>query len=301
MNNSYTQRVVVTFTTLPDRYTFLQNSVKSILNQTLHVDAIYAAIPKRCTRLNKEYPPVPKEITDICTVIVPDVDYGPITKIYGGLIAEADPETIIISCDDDVIYHPEFIQTIVECSKKSPNAAICGTGAIISRGLYLVSINTTLSQFRWWNWLIGFDLDRDNGRDVDVIFGVAGVLYRRKFFPSNDNLEKELFSLSLNNDALFHNDDIVISGFLSKNGIKRKVFHDIPSVVVNSTGKDALSADFLLNMKRLHESIQYSKTQGLFPTMEPLAIDETATGRAIILIFLLILIVAIIIIAFPTL
>jgi len=298
------QRIVVTFTTLPDRYESLQKSIQSILRQSVSVDAIYVAIPRRCKRLKKEYPPIPKEVTDICTIITPEIDYGPITKIYGGLISETDPNTIIISCDDDTQYHPDFIKILVKHSLKHPDVCICGTGALLSRGLYFISINTTLENFRWWNWLIGFDIDKDNGRDVDLIFGVAGVLYRRKFFPSNDKINQELFSLSINNDALFHNDDVVISGYLSKNNIKRKVFHDIPSVIPKSCkgpNCDALSADFLLNIRRLQDAISYAKTQGLFPNMEPLPLEETIPGRTILLLFLLIIMIIFIFIIYKSL
>jgi hypothetical protein len=294
-------RIVVTFTTLPDRYNCLLNSINSILQQTIPVDHIYVAIPQRCKRLDKEYPPIPKEISDVCTIITPETDYGPITKIYGGLISETDPDTIIISCDDDVKYHPQFVQKITEYARKHPNATICGTGALISRGLYFLSINTTLSQFRRWNWLIGFDIDKDNGRNVDLIFGVAGVLYRRKFFPSNDTIHQELFNLSTSNDALFHNDDVVISGYLSKNNVKRKVFYDIPSVVVSASGKDALSSDMFRMIGRLQESIQYAKTQGLFPTMEPLPVEETIPGRVVLLLFIIIIIIVFIILLYRTL
>jgi len=64
-------------------------------------------IPKISARLNIEYPPIPDDITKLCKIVHIDVDYGPITKIYGALISETDPNTIIISCDDDV--HFELI------------------------------------------------------------------------------------------------------------------------------------------------------------------------------------------------
>lgn len=292
------QRIVVTYTTLPDRYELLKNSINSILQQTISPNVIYITIPKRCKRLNKEYPPVPKELSDICTIVSLEMDYGPVTKIYGGIMSEQDPDTIIISCDDDTIYPSGFIEKLVYYANKHSDAAICGTGALISRGLFLPSINTTLHQFRWWNWLTGFEIDKDNGRDIDLVFGIGGVLYRRKFFPPNDEVLEELFKLSLTDDALFHNDDVIISGYLSKRGIKRKVFYDIPSIIPKSSEKDALSNSFPRTISRLYNSIQYAKEQGLFPTMEPLGIEETIPGRVVLLIILFIIMVLVIIISY---
>ena len=281
-------KIVVTYTTLPDRYDLLHRSINSILGQTRPVDAIYLAIPKTCRRLNKVYTTLPKEITDSCTVVECDIDYGPITKIYGALVSESDPETIIISCDDDTIYDPMFIESIVKYADKYRDIAICGTGALISRGVYLTAIRTTLKNFTWINPIVGLDVDPDTGRNVDLIFGVAGVLYRRKFFPEHNELHNELFDISLRHDSLFHNDDVVISGYLSKRGIVRKVFHDIPPVVTEAAAAHALSGNVAVMLSRMQLAIDQAKTHGLYPRTEPLSVSETVPGRALFLVILLI-------------
>ena len=281
-------KIVVTYTTLPDRYDTLHRSINSILGQTRRADVIYLTIPKVCRRLNKVYTKLPKEITDSCTVVESDIDYGPITKIYGALVSESDPETIIISCDDDTIYDPVFIESLVKHADKYRDIAICGTGALISKGVYLTAIRTTLKNFTWVNRIVGLDVDQHSGRNVDLIFGVAGVLYRRKFFPEREELENELFDISLKDDALFHNDDVVISGYLSKQGIVRKVFHDIPPIVGDSSPNDALSGNIPVMLSRMQLAIDRAKTYGLYPQMEPLSVSETVPGRVLFLAFLLI-------------
>src|SRR5690606_13603827 len=102
-------RVVASYTTLPSRYSVLKQSILSLKNQTVKLDEIYLTIPKIAKRLNKEYPPVPEDIKNLCKVITVDQDYGPITKIYGGLVSESNPNTIIISCDDDVLFKSNFV------------------------------------------------------------------------------------------------------------------------------------------------------------------------------------------------
>jgi len=284
-----TPRVVATYTTIPSRYDVLKRSIESMREQTHKLDAIYLTIPKRAARLNKEYPPIPEDLAALCTVIQIDTDYGPLTKIYGALISETDPNTVIISCDDDVFFVPNHVEIMLKYHKNYPKSAICGTGALIGRGLLFISIVSTVSPFHKWSAFTGFNVNK-NGRCVDLIFGVAGVLYTRGMFPPNDLLYEEIFQYSLRDDSIFHNDDVLISGYLSKNGIERRLFLDIPTIHHDS-GNDALSSDIFKMIGRLNLSIQKVKEFGFFPTMENVPLDETPAWRVIVSVILLIIII----------
>lgn len=279
-------RIVASYTTIPSRYDVLYNSINTLLSQTVKLDAIYVTIPYYSTRLKQAYPPIPDKLANICTVIRSDIDYGPCSKLYGALISESDPDTCIISCDDDVKFTSNFVEKLINHHIQYPNIVISGTGALIGRGLFSISIVSTLQGVRMWRGFTGFDVGK-SGRRVDLIFGVAGVLYPRKAFPDKSLLHDELFSYALKDDSLFHNDDVIISGFLSKQGIERKVFCDIPEIK-HVGGTDALSQ--IPNMlSRLNHAIKQSKKFGLFTNMEPCPIDETIAGRSIILIILIII------------
>jgi hypothetical protein len=282
-------RVVATYTTLPSRYDVLKRSIETLKAQTHKLDAIYLTIPKRATRLDKEYPPIPEDLAALCTVIQIDTDYGPLTKIYGALVAETDPKTVIISCDDDVFFVPNHIEVMLKHHKTHPRSAICGTGALIGRGLPFISIVSTVQPFHEWSGFTGFELD-EKGRKIDLIFGVAGVLYTRGMFPPNETLYDELFKYSLQDDAIFHNDDVLISGYFSKQGIERRIFFDIPTIH-HDNGQDALSSDFFKMIGRLNVSIQKVKELGFFPTMEDLSVDETPTGKVAFTVIILIIII----------
>ena len=288
-------RIVASLTTLPDRYHLLCKTIKSLKDQDWPLDAIYLAVPIRSHRLNKEYPPIPDDLTELCTVVRTDIDYGPVTKIYGALISETDPDTVIISCDDDVIYHHSLVRKLVEHHLENPGICICGTGALIGRGLPFISIITSLNPFRNWNGFSGPEVPKE-GKAIDLIFGVAGVLYQRGFFPDNKHLHDELLKYSLENEYVFVNDDVLISGYLSKKDIKRVVFYDIPNVSCQEGNrKDALSHDLIPMLVKLDRSIKYMKTQGFFPTTEPLALDETPIAK---IVFSLLIITLIIILSF---
>lgn len=278
-------RVVASFTTLPSRYDILYQSMQSLLKNTIPPDVIYLAIPKRARRLNQEYPPLPEKIQQICTVVLMDQDYGPISKIYGALMSEDDPNTLILSCDDDVLFAQDHIAKLLIHHQQHPSAAICGTGALLRHGLWFISIVSSIPPFQNWRSFTGFDVD-DRGRNIDLIFGVAGVLYSRGMFPHPDQLHEELFGYSLRESSLFYNDDVLISGFLSKHGIDRKVFLDIPSITQIDVD-DALSQDLWVMLNRMNESITVAKSYGFFPQMEPLSIDETLAFRSAVLLIVI--------------
>lgn len=291
MDNPKKLRIVASFTTLPDRYSLVQKSINSMRNQDMPLDAIYLTVPMKSHRLNKEYPTIPDELLDICTVIRTDIDYGPITKIYGALISEKDPETIIISIDDDVIHKNNFVRKLVEHLQENPGICICGTGALLGKGLLFISMITSLAPFRSWNGLIGPKITK-KGRCVDLIFGVAGVLYQRGHFPDQDNLHNELFKYSLENENIFLNDDVLISGYLSKKGIKRMVFYDIPDVKCQDDNReDALSFNLFSMIAKLNRSIKYVKEQGFFQETESVAYDETALVKIIFILIIIVLII----------
>jgi hypothetical protein len=282
-------RVVASYTTLPSRYDVLKQSILSLRNQSSGLDAIYLTLPKVAKRLGKEYPPVPDDLKELCTIVTVDEDYGPITKIYGGLISEKDPNTIIISCDDDVLFKYNFVETLLKYHTQYPEIIICGTGALIKRGLWCISIVSSVEPFDSIKGFSGFYVPK-NGRKVDLIFGVAGVLYTRGMFPTNDNLYEELFKYSTLDDSIFHNDDVLISGYMSKKGISRKVFYDIPSIT-HINGNDALSGDLFKMLSRLQVSITKVQEYGFYPYMEEISPDETPSYRVIFSIIIILIII----------
>lgn len=282
-------RVVASYTTIPSRYNELKRSMLTLKEQTHQLDCIYLTIPHKMSRLNKEYPPLPDDLAALCTVVRTEVDYGPLTKIVGALTMEADPDTVIISCDDDVSFASDHVEVLLKHHATHPKSAICGTGALIARGVLFMSIVSTVQPFQSWSGFTGFDVDK-KGRRVDLIFGVAGVLYTRDMFPTYDLLHQELLRYSLEDENVFLNDDVLISGYLSKQGIERRIFLDIPTIH-HDGGADALSADFFKMINRLGAAIQKVKENGFFPTMEESSLDETPTGRVFITVIVLTVII----------
>lgn len=290
-------RVVVTCSTMPTRYDVLQKCVESLLKQTIKLDAIYITLPFKSRRLNIEYPLLPEYIRDNCSIVHLKEDYGPVTKIVGGILAEKDPNTVIISVDDDTIVDPDFVEVLLKYHKTHPKACICGTGALIRIGFCPYwTIISSLRPFDKMKGFTGYNLKKHNNR-CDLVFGVGGVLYTREMFPSNEALYKEFLHYAMENDALFHNDDVLISAYLSHVDVDRLVFTDIPSITL-SDGSNALSSDFMASARRTDESIKYVRKLGLYKSLEPMSIGETSVCRGVLVFLLIVFLVMIVVLAY---
>lgn len=182
------QRVVVSFSTIPSRLDLALMSVsREMRHQTLQPDAVYACIPYFSKREKTTYK-IPTILPDNITISRCAEDYGPATKLLGCLEREDDPDTIIITIDDDHVYSSDLIKTLAIWSTEFPNACVGfrGHGVIVNdevvpqRGTYLTSPY------------------------VYLLEGWSGIAYRRRFA-----------SISKTQDLMargcFVSDDIVLS------------------------------------------------------------------------------------------
>src|SRR5690606_35197916 len=149
-------------------------------------------------------PEVDEEIKSMATIIRCE-DYGPITKILGGLLMENDPETIIITFDDDINYPVNMVEKLIEHHKQFPNSAIGSSGMLLKNKCPNCGIlpNEDNMIYR----IPKFKVTKE-GRKVDSIYGYPGALYIRKFFPIKENLNQLLDYVFINQE-MFINDDIV--------------------------------------------------------------------------------------------
>lgn len=290
-------RVVGSLTTMPDRYFKVVRTLESLRRQTYKLDAIYLGIPKKSRRLGIEYPPVPPEITNLCTVVT-CTDFGPITKIIGGLLQEDDPDTVIITFDDDMIYPETLIEHLVDHHKKYPNSAIGSSGMLLKYNCPMCAI--TPNEDNFFYRIPKFPIPPE-GKRVDSIYGYPGALYVRKFFPVRERLEEDFLNFSLVNNDMLMNDDIVISGYLSLHNIERRIFPNMPVVSfvldegIRVRNTNEISYDLDRFFQRMNRSIDTSKSLGMYSNTEPLDVSETLVGISLIIVIATIIIVLLVI------
>ena len=118
LNKCTPDKVVISFTTTPERIENIQPMLNSILDQTVKVDQIALNIPGD---LNCE---IPKTCDDICNVYKAGKDYGIGTKFVPTLLRELDCGTKIILVKDNRVYGEDFVETMLRESDKHPEKCI---------------------------------------------------------------------------------------------------------------------------------------------------------------------------------
>lgn len=288
-------RVVVSLTTMPDKGEKLEKTLLSLHRQTYKPDAIYLGLPGKSRRLGIPYPRPNKKILSLATV-VRTKDYGPITKLAGALFSEDDPDTIIISFDDDMIYPDTMIERLVAHHQNYPNSAIGSSGMLLGGSCPLCAITPNEGNFPFN--IPKFKVDKD-GRLVDSIYGYPGALYLRKFFPPRERLEEEFFNYALLDEDMLMNDDIVISGYLSMKNIERRIFPNMPEVgfvLDEETGvRKRTESEISYNLdkffQRMNRSVAKAKSVGMYQSTEDMSFGESIIGISAIFVISIILLV----------
>jgi hypothetical protein len=203
------RRVIVSLSTVPDRINNLSPTIRSLLKQTRPPDEIVLAIPEFSVREQRPYV-VPKYISRLPRVRVLHCaeDWGPATKFIGAIqdeLAAGRKNTLIMVVDDDRLYPRDALETYLYYSEQLPNAALCFRGAAMP------------STLDWDDAKMIRASEVREPRPVAVITGCGSYLIQPRFF------DKSLWDYSVAPQIAFDIDDIWISGWLSRRGVKRYV------------------------------------------------------------------------------
>jgi len=203
------RRVIASLSTVPDRINNLSPTIRSLLSQTRPPDEIVLAIPEFSVREQRPYV-VPKYISRLPRVRVLHCaeDWGPATKFIGAIqdeLAAGRENSLIMVVDDDRLYPRDALETYLHYSEQLPNAALCFRGAAMP------------STLDWDDAKMIYAKDLREPRPVAVITGCGSYLVRARFF------DQSLWDYSGAPSVAFYIDDIWISAWLSRRGVKRYV------------------------------------------------------------------------------
>jgi hypothetical protein len=203
------RRVIASLSTVPDRIDNLRPTIRSLLEQTRPPDEIILAIPQFSIREQRAYV-VPKYISRLPRVRVLHCfeDWGPATKFIGAIqdeLAAGRQNTLIMVVDDDRLYPRDALETYLHYSEQLPNAALCFRGAAMP------------STLDWDDAKMIYAKDLREPFPVAVITGCGSYFVRPRFF------DQSLWDYSGAPPVAFYIDDIWISAWLSRRGVKRYV------------------------------------------------------------------------------
>jgi len=213
--------VIVSLTTSPKRISKTKVVIDSIMQQTILPNKIVLNLPHVFKRDSSTYNEIPDFITNNDLIEINRCeDIGPATKIVPTALLYNEPNTILISVDDDIIYNSDVIENLLQYSYEYPDCTITGITDKYTHFQY----NNTLNKYTFY------------GADV---MGFSGVLYKSKFFDGFD--QSTLLQLPR---FCYVSDDIVIANFLFKNNIPIIVLSPIHNVIDTLYGNSYDSLKF---------------------------------------------------------
>jgi hypothetical protein len=243
-------RLVVTMTTSPQRISKIKPVIDCIMLQTITPNRIYLNLPYIFKRNNSTFDtPLPTFITNNPLIYVNWCeDIGPATKIIPTVQLETDPETLIMSIDDDIYYPPKLLETFLAFSNIYPNACITGSSFIDDK-----TKKTPHEKY---------------GTYVQLLEGFSGVLYKQKFLKNID------ISLIHQYKCFYLSDDFYLSNELLKQNIPIIKISGLYDAIHNikpleyGLNSDALHKQFILG-----NHLNYKKCSDILKKRNELYID----------------------------
>lgn len=228
-------RVVLSMTTVPHHILHLQETIDSLARQTLPASRIVINVPVgRHGRTGRMYHVPPYLAQDRRVTVNRCVDHGPLTKLLPTLGLETDPDTIIITVDDDKVYHADMVRTLAWHMLRSSGDRV----AFGMCGWSFLSVPTARAVVPVY---VPWMMRGQYGRRVDVLQAVCGNAYRRSYFH-------DAVSLSRVPDACYTTDDIFIAGYLHQHA-------DVFSVVIpNARHMEPQAASWVRDQSRENAS-----------------------------------------------
>jgi len=244
-------RRIISFSTIPPRFPFLKESLKSLVAQQA-ADEIRLYIPKAYRRFpeyNGELPDVPEGVK-ICQI---EEDLGPATKILPACKEFRGQDVQILFCDDDGIFPSGWAKRLFDIQLKKSDQAVATWGRPIGdyvlnyvparRGTYANQIrlehDIRYRAERVLQKIFGYIPLRRPIRSsgyADVFFGVCGVVVRPDFF------DDEAFNIP---DVAWMVDDVWLSAQLARKDIPLYC----PSRFPCPRSSDAEEQDSLLDLE----------------------------------------------------
>ena len=217
-------KLIISLTTIPPRFKYVQECLWSLLVQTAEVAAVNLYIPrgyKRFSYAESDLPRLPKGVT----LRVVDKDLGPATKVLPACREYRGQDVNILFCDDDRIYDREWAQRFVDASKERPDCVVCERGNYLSHPDYINNSNWISCRYpqaepmrRGFRYRVQRILSLGRWKSlkwlksgyIDILEGWGGVMVKPDFFDD--------FAWQIP-DILWTVDDVWLSGCLEMQGI----------------------------------------------------------------------------------
>ena len=192
--NKRKQKVIVSLTSFPLRFDTLHYTIKSLLVQTMSPDEIILYLSEEDA---SEINCLPDSLLTLrkygFRIEIRPYNIRPHKKYYYAMLEN--PDDIIITVDDDMIYDPRMIEELYTTHTRFPDCVVAARGHQM-----LFTKSGTIEEYNRWNWAV----DKPYSPSIRLwSTGVGGVLYPPGCMHK-DLLNIELLkALSLNADDIW--------------------------------------------------------------------------------------------------
>ena len=204
--NTTEDNIIISLTTYPARTEKVIWTIKSLLNQNVWVDRLILWLAEE-QYPNKDVPQVISEFEKYGLEICFCDDIKSHKKYYYTMLNN--PEAVVITADDDVIYPENTVEKLLKKHWEYPNAVICNQARWINikKGEF--------APYKEWSVKISKQIDRPDYKILPI--GEGAVLY------PPFSLDKEVFDKSKIEKYAMSADDLWLKLMAVINGTKAAV------------------------------------------------------------------------------
>ncbi len=125
-------RYIISLSSIPTRFSYLEETLKGLLRQTVPAERVIVYIPHQYRRFpdwDGQLPKLPEGVE----LVRCDQDYGPATKLLPALVQFAGTDVDILFCDDDMYYPPNWAAAFLRQRARQPEACVALVGGELAQ------------------------------------------------------------------------------------------------------------------------------------------------------------------------
>lgn len=191
MNKESEPHVIVSLTTYGRRTSQVYYTIISLLRQTYKPNMVILWLDEDNWNENN----LPKSLRNLRSKGL-TIKFCKDLKSYKKLIPALQeyPNSIIVTCDDDIYYKKDMLKRLMSEHEKWPNK-------VIAHRAHKITFNSDGNLNSYNEWLQ--EISRDNGKSIFPTSG-GGTLYKKEFFHSDVCNEKLIMELAPKADDLWN-------------------------------------------------------------------------------------------------
>lgn len=175
--------LILSLTTIPTRVEHLDKLLRSVEGQSLKPDRIELNLPGEYQK--RDFGTVDRRQIPSDFDVFDCEDFGPATKIIPTLNRHNTEDPKIVYCDDDRVYHKDWLNRLCSVADNNPNCAVADECNSISAIEY--RFNNPVKDWKYRAKRVAslgfYDPYKSSRRNEwDVVEGFGGVLVRPSFF-----------------------------------------------------------------------------------------------------------------------